>query len=209
VSRRTYGALLLWAAPGALSWITLRSDEPRLLSPAWPGLVLLAGCSLTVVSLTLLGRSRAIAAAAVVALGVLALTNLPAVDGLDRSGWRGLLELGPGHWDRTSTEKYAWGPFYDEVTAVRRLVGPDDRIVSEDGRLRYLFPGQIRIDYPRDCAELEGARAFVLLLDEPGRFVIRQNGGTASPRAWRRCTSPRVTQISSHAGSYVVFRVSG
>jgi hypothetical protein len=207
VPRRTYAALLLWAAPSAVSWIAFRSDEPRLLSPAWPGLVLLAASSLTVVAITLMRRSPAVAGAAVAAFGILALTNLPAIDGLDRSSWRALLELGPNHWDRTSTEQYAWGPFYDEVTALRQTVRPGDRIVSEDGRLRYLFPGQIRIDYPKDCAELDGARAFVLLLDPPAKFVIRANGGTTSPRLWERCTAPPLRRISAHPGSYVVFRI--
>jgi hypothetical protein len=208
VSRRAYGALLLWAAPGALTWAALRSDEPRLLSPAWPALILLAASSLTVVTLTLARRSAFAGSAAVAAAGVLALTNLPALDSLDRSGWRGLLELGRDDWgDRTSMEMYAWGPFYDEVTLLRRNVRRGDRIVAEDGRLRFVFPDQIEIAYPRVCGELAGARAFVLLLDEPAQFVIRANGGTTDPRAWERCTSPPLQALGARRGGYVVFLV--
>jgi hypothetical protein len=209
VSRRTYAALLLWAAPGFLSVAAFRSDEPRLMSPAWPAIFLLAAASLTVVTLTLLRRSAFVGSAAVAAAGLLALTNLAAIDSLDRQGWRGLLELGPDNWDRASVEKFAWGPLHDEVTLVRRNVRPGERIVSEDGRLRYVFPGQVRIAYPRDCSELEGARAFVLLLDEPAQFVIRANGGTTDPRAWERCTSPPLEELGAQRGSYVVYLVHG
>ena len=207
VPRRTYGALLLWAAPGALSWIVLRSDEPRLLSPAWPALVLLATASLSVVTRTLAGRSTAAGLGAVAAVGLIALTTLPAIDGFDRASWRALLDRGPDGWNRAAMEEFAWGPFYDEVASLRRAVRPGDRIVSEDGRLRSLFPGQIDIAYPRDCGQLSGARAFVLLLDGPTRFVIRANGGTASPRVWQACRKPALRRLSSHAGSYVVFGV--
>jgi hypothetical protein len=207
ISRRTYGALLLWAAPGALSWILLRSDEPRLLSPAWPALVLLAAASLAVVVRTLARRSTAAALGALCAVGLIALTTLPSIDGFDRASWRALLDRGPDGWDRTSMEQFAWGPFYDEVASLRGVVRPGDRIVSEDGRLRSLFPGQIQIAYPRDCAQLSGARAFVLLLDGPARFVIRANGGTASPRVWEACRRPALRRLSSHAGSYVVFGI--
>jgi hypothetical protein len=207
VSRRTYAALLLWAAPGFLSIAALRSDEPRLMSPAWPAIFLLAAASLTVVMLTLIRRSAFVGSAAVAAAGLLALTNLAAIDSLDRRGWHGLLELGPDNWDRASVETFAWGPLHEEVTLVRRNVRPGERIVSEDGRLRYVFPGQVQIAFPRDCSELDGARAFVLLLDDPAQFVIRATGGTPDPRVWERCTSPPLERIGARAGSYVVFRV--
>jgi hypothetical protein len=207
VTRRTYAALLLWAAPAVVSVAAFRSDEPRLMSPAWPPLFLLAAVSMTIVTLTLVRRSSFAGCAAVAAVGLLAVTNLAAIDSLDRRGWHGLLELGPDSWDRASMEKFAWGPLHDEVTLVRRNVRPGDRIVSEDGRLRYVFPGQVRIAFPRDCAELEGARAFVLLLDDPAQFVIRAVGGTPDPRVWERCTSPPLERLGSQAGSYVVFRV--
>ena len=208
LSRRTYVALLIWAAPATLAWAVYRTDEPRLLSPAWPPLVLLAGASLTTVTLALLRRSTIAGAAAVAAVGLLALTNVPSLDGFSRASWRALLDEGPNGWDRTSAEQFAWGPFYDEVQAVARTAGDDGRILGQDGRLRYLFPGRVQIAYPKSCSEVAGARVFVLLLDPPAQFVIRQNHAIATPRAWEQCRSPRLQPVAAHRGGYVVFRVS-
>jgi hypothetical protein len=207
--RRTYVALLLWAAPATLAWAVYRTDEPRLLSPAWPPLVLLAGASLTAVTLALLRRSTLAGTAAVAAVGLLALTNLPSLDGFSRASWQALLDKGPSGWDRTSAEQFAWGPFYDEVTAVDRTAGPEGRIVTQDGRLRYLFPGRAQIAYPRRCSEVAGARVFVLLLDAPAQFVIRANHAIATQRAWESCRSPRLQRVAARRGGYVVFRVGG
>jgi hypothetical protein len=207
LSRRTHVALLVWAAPATLAWAAYRTDEPRLLSPAWPPLVLLAGASLTAVTLALLRRSTVAGATAVAAAGVLALTNVPSLDGFSRASWRALLDEGPSGWDRASAEQFAWGPFYDEVTAVDRTAGPNGRIVTQDGRLRYLFPGRVQIAYPNRCSEVAGARVFVLLLDAPAQFVIRENHALATPQAWESCRSPRLRPVAAHRGGYVVFRV--
>ncbi len=207
VSRRTYAALLVWAAPSVLSWAVYRTDEPRLLSPAWPPLVLLAGASLTVAILAVVRRSTVAGTAAIAAAGLLALTNVPSLDGFSRASWRALLDEGPNGWDRTSAEQFAWGPFYDEVQAVAHTAGADGLILGQDGRLRYVFPGRVQVVYPRRCSEVAGARVFVLLLDAPAQSVIHSNHGIARPQAWERCRSPRLHRVASHRGSYVVFRV--
>lgn len=207
VSRRTYVALLVWAAPATLAWAVYRTDEPRLLSPAWPPFVLLAAASLAVVTLALVRRSTIAGVAAIAAVGLLALTNVPSLDGFSRASWRALLDEGPDGWDRTSAEQFAWGPFFEEVQAVARTAGDDGRILGQDGRLRYLFPGRVQVVYPRRCSGVAGARVFVLLLDAPAQSVIRASHGIARPEAWEACRSPRLHRVASHRGSYVVFRV--
>src|SRR5204863_4718074 len=49
IARRTYAALLLWAAPAVVAWLAYRADATRFLSPAWPALVLLAAAALAAV----------------------------------------------------------------------------------------------------------------------------------------------------------------
>jgi hypothetical protein len=207
LGRRAYGALLVWAAPGVIAWLAYRADAQRFLSPAWPPLVLLLAAALAVVVLTLMRFKPWAALVPVAAIVLVVLGNVVAIDGLGRSGWRGLLELGPDGWSGASIENYAYGPFFYELNAARATVDSRDRLVSNDGRLTYFFPGRVQFDYPRTCDGLRNARYFSYLSSGESAEIARQNGSSIDPLAWLQCSRPRLHLISGQAGVYEAFAV--
>jgi hypothetical protein len=159
VERRVHVALIAWLAPTALVWAWTRADEVRHLAPVWPAFVLLAAAALASVSFALARLRPAAFVVPALAVLLLAVTNLSSVDGLGRSGWRGLLDLGWSGWsDRAAVENYAWGPFSYVVDLARANVADSERVVTSDGRLAYFFPSQLDVEYARTCRELDGAR---------------------------------------------------
>lgn len=210
VSRRTYAALLVWLAPMAIAWAAQRADEVRHLAPAWAPLVLLTAAALGALTLSLVRLHPAAALAPAAATALLAVANLPSVDGLGREGWRDLLDLGRSGWtDRAETENLAYGPFSYELNAARENVGEDDRIVSSNGRLAYFFPRQLEVAYPTTCAELEGARFFSFLSSGESLEFAQLAGQPVDPLAWLQCARPPVTLVSEHAGIHAAYVVGG
>jgi hypothetical protein len=209
--RRTHAALLLWLAPIGLVWATQRPDEPRLLAPAWPAFALLTGAALASASLALLRYRRpAVALAPAAAVALVALANVVSVDGLGRSGWRSLLDLGPSGWrDRPEMENFAYGPFSYHLDLARENVGPGDRIVSSDGRLKYFFPGQVEVSYARTCSELEGARFFSFLSSGESLEFAKLQQQPTDPLGWVQCPRPTVRLVGEQEGIYAAFVVGG
>jgi hypothetical protein len=208
VSRRTYVALLAWLMPIAVVWAWQRPDEARLLAPAWPALALLAAAALTSTSLALLRIRPAAALVPTGALVVVAVANVVALDGLGRSGWRDLLDLGPSGWRSTAQiENFAYGPFSYQLDLARENVRESEQIVSSDGRLTYFFPGRVDVRYARTCGELTGARFFSFLsAGESLAFAELQQQPT-EPLAWTECTSPQVRLVGEQEGIYAAFVV--
>jgi hypothetical protein len=209
LGRRVYGALLLWAAPGAIAWLAYRADAQRFLSPAWPALVLLLATGLAVVVLTLMRLNTAAGLVPVAAVVLVVAANVVSIDGLGRSGWRGLLDLGPAGWSGAAIENYAYGPFSYELDAARETVDPHEQIVSNDGRLTYFFPGRVDFEYPRTCDSLRRARFFAYLSSGESAEVARLNGSSIEPLAWLQCTHPRLHLVSEQTGVYAAFAVGG
>jgi 4-amino-4-deoxy-L-arabinose transferase-like glycosyltransferase len=207
LSRRAYGALLLWAAPGVIAWLAYRADAERFLSPAWPALVLLLAAGLTVVVLTLVRFNPLVGLVPVAAVVLVVVGNVVSIDGLGGSGWRGLLDLGPDGWSGAAIENYAYGPFSYELDAARATVEPHDQIVSNDGRLTYFFPGRVDFEYPRTCDGLRRARFFAYLSSGESAEVARINGSSIEPLAWLQCAKPRLHLIGEQTGVYEAFAV--
>jgi hypothetical protein len=208
VPRRVHGALLVWLAPMACAWAWQRADEVRHLAPAWAPLALLAAAGLTVLALALARWRPAAALVPAAAVALLAVGNLPAIDGLGREGWRDLLELGPSGWtSRAQRENLAYGPFSYELGAARENVDEDDRIVSSNGRLSYFFPARVEIAYARSCSELEGARFFSYLTSGESLEFAQQAGQPLQPLGWLQCERPRLTLVSEHEGIYAAYVV--
>ena len=207
LDRRALAMLLVWLAPGLVAWIAYRSDDVRFLSPAWAPLVLLAGCGGAALALSLLRVRRWAALAPPVAAALLGVPNLASLDGLGHAEWRHLLELGPSGWgNRAAIENFAYGPFSYELDLARQNLGPGQRIVTSDGRLSFFFPRAVDVQYARSCADLRGARLFVLLTgDESVDIMERLNGSAADPLAWAQCGQPRLRLIGSQPGIYSVF----
>ena len=208
VPRRAHAALLAWLLPGVVAWFALRSDEVRFLSPAWPALALVASAVLGCAALALARARPWLALAPAAGLTALVVANVASIDGLHGSGLRELAEQGPSGWtDHAAMENFAYGPFADELTLIRRNVGAGGRIVSSDARLPYFFPGAVRIRYPISCADVAEARVFVLLLGDESVEFMKLAGGPADPLAWEQCAAPRVSPVGSQDGIYAAYVV--
>ncbi len=205
LDRGGYVALLIWLAPGLVIGLALRSDDVRFLSPAWPAVVLLAGAALAVVGRSLARLRPVVALVPVTAVALLVVANLTSIDGLGASGWRGLRDLGRSGWsNQARVENYAYGPFSYELDLARANVGPGQRIVSSDGRLKYFFPGRVSVEYPKTCADLAGARYFALLTGgESADIAAHVIGTSADPLSWAQC--PNLTLVGAQPGIYAVF----
>jgi hypothetical protein len=209
VPRRTYVALLVWLAPVAVLWAWQRPDETRLLAPAWPALALLAAAALTCVSLALLRVRTAAALLPAAALSVVALANIVTVDGLGRSGWRDLLDLGPSGWsDRAEMENFAYGPFSYHLNLARENVSEDERIVSSDGRLTFFFPGRVEVRYARTCSELDGFRFFSFLSVGESLELAELEQQPTDPLGWIQCSDPPLALVGQQDGIYAAFVVA-
>ena len=139
---------------------------------------------------------------------LLAVANVPSIDGLGRSGSRGLLDLGWSGWtSRAEVENYAWGPFSYVVTLARENVGDDEQVVTSDGRLSYFFPGRVDVRYARTCGELESARFFSFLTAGESRVLGQQEGQPLDSLGWERCTRPRLLMVGEQPGIYAAFVV--
>jgi hypothetical protein len=209
VDRRSHAGLAIWAAPVVVAWIWQRADEVRHLAPAWAPLVLMTAAALATVSLALARlRSWAVLVPAA-AVALLVLGNVLSIDGLGRSGWRGLLDLGPSGWtSRAATENYAYGPFSYELDLARENAGDSSRIVSSDGRLAYFFPGRVDFAYPQTCAELRGARFFSFLASGESLAFAQQAGQQTDPLGWLQCRNPRLEMVGEQQGIYAAFVVA-
>ena len=208
VTRRTYAALLIWLAPMAVAWAAQRADEVRHLAPSWAPLALVTATGLAALTLALVRLRPVAALAPAAAVALIAVANLPSVDGLGRDGWRDLLEMGPSGWsDRAETENLAYGPFSYELNAARENVGPTDRIVSSNGRLTYFFPGRVEVAYPTGCAELDRFRFFSFLSAGESLEFATLAGQPINPLGWLQCPAPRLTLVSEHEGIYAAYVV--
>jgi hypothetical protein len=209
LDRRVYLALLLWVVPAAVAWGAYRADEVRFLSPAWPAAALLVAAALTAVTLALARITAAAALVPIAGVALIVLGNVVSIDGLGRSGWRDLLDLGPSGWtSKARVENFAYGTFSYELDLARANVGPGDRIVSNDGRLRYFFPNQVEVTYPSTCGSLAGSRFVALLLGGESADFAQLAGSSTNPLAWVQCREPRLQIVGEQPDVYAAF-VSG
>ena len=204
-SARTLARLLAWAAPGLVGWIAVSVYAERLLSVAWPPLILL--CALPF-ALALAGVRRHASAAApmvLVPLALAVLLALPAINGLGATRWRELRDAGPAGWsDAAQMRNFALGSFADELEAVRAQDDdPSASIVSSDGKLRFAYGRRLDYGAPSSCGDLRGSRVFVLLLDPDS---LAQNGGRAVDD-WLRCRTPPLHLVAEMPSTYAVFVV--
>jgi hypothetical protein len=210
IERRVHIALIVWLAPTAVVWWWTRADEVRHLAPVWPAFVLVTAAALVSVSFALARLRPAAFVVPALAVLLLAVVNLPSVDGLGRSGWRGLLDLGWSDWsDRAAVENYAWGPFSYVVNLARANVTDSQRVVTSDGRLAYFFPGRIDVEYARTCGALEGARFFSYLTSGESLAFAQSEEQPTDPLGWIQCAKPAVRLVGEQAGIYAAFVVGG
>jgi len=196
--------LLLWALPTLVVFGREATYTLRLLSPAWPPLVLLVTCTLLPAYAGARRRSEwlvAVPACALLTLVVLATYN---INGLGASGWQQLRAGGfSGLTNAASMRSLALGgDFADEIDAVESQITRGDRILTYDGRLVFFYLDQVDIQRPQSCAQLPGHRLFVLLEDDE---IRKQFGTRASPAFWEACKNATLTKVAERPGAFAVF----
>lgn len=210
VPRRVHGALVLWLAPTTLAWAWQRADDVRHLAPSWAPFALATAAALASASIALARLRPEAVYAPAAALALLVVANIPSIDGLGQDGWRRLLDLGPSGWsDRAQMENYAYGPFSYELELARENVGPEDRIVTSNGRLTYFFPGQVDVYYARSCGDLHAARFFSFLTAGESLELAQREGQPTDPLGWIQCPEPHVELVGEQEGIYAAFVVGG
>ena len=202
-SRLLLARLVVWAAPAYVFWVLYADYDTRLLSAAWPALVLVLGVVLEAVIAGLKTVSVPAAAVAAAAVVVLAAVNVVELNGLGKSGWHGYWSDGlSGITHAELMRNVAYNQFEYELEAVDRQVRPSDKIFSEDARVGFFYPEQVTYDYPNDCADLAGFDEFVQLYSNESVTQAEQSFTTLAEA--QRCPA---LHLVGEASSYAVFTV--
>jgi hypothetical protein len=200
-SRVDLARLLIWLLPPFVVWVVYAVRDIRLLSPAWPALVLLMARALLPAftgARRLHPWAAAVPAASLLLLAALATEQL---NGFGSGGWQ---EFRSGFGDTAAMQALALGgDFNSELVTLRTQVRPSDKIVTADGRLPFLYPGQVVLSPPDTCSQLRtsGATLFVLLESDEERILHGPKAGSAY---WETC-KPALTLIGERPGAFAIF----
>ena len=194
--------LLVWAAPALVVWSWYAVYDVRLLSPAWPPLVLLMMRALLPAFAGAVVRRQALVAIPAVALLVLAGFATENMSGLGSSGWRSLdSALGD---DASLRSLGLGGDFAAELDALGPQVRPGDTIVTTDSRLEFRYLSQVSWQPPRSCSQVRrpGRTVLVLLESDEERTLY---GAKAESPYWEACRKPALTKIAERPGAFALF----
>jgi len=198
--------LMIWATPTVLVWAYYSAYDTRLIAGAWMPLLLLMGSTATMIVTGARRLGPVAAAVPVTALAVLAFNNLYNLDGLGHAGWRQYQSGGfAGLTESRLMENVALGSFQQELDLVRTEVGPSERIVGNDGRLSFFFPGRADYAYPTSCEALRGYRAFVLLGSDESVAQARAVGSPTTTGYWSGCRSPKTRLVGEVPSLFAVY----
>ena len=202
-SRLQLARALVWATPPFAIWAVKVRLRRRLLAPAWPALVLLIVWSTLPVFAAARARREWLAlvpAAGLIILGAYAIQN---VNGLGSSGWQQLRSSGLSGLGNAALMRNValGGDFGAEINSLQPQVGPHDRILSYDQRLRFYYLDQVDIAAPQACTQLQGHRIFVLLESDEVRQLY---GARASPGYWDACPA-KLTKVDERPGAYAIY----
>jgi hypothetical protein len=196
--------LLVWAVPSVLAWENQGIYSIRLLSPAWPPLVLLIVWTMLPAFAGALRRSEWLVAIPTVA--ILALTSLAAynLNGLGTTGWQQLRAGGISSWSNADAMRGIGlgGDFAAEVDALAPQVGQHDKILTTDSRLQFYYLDQIDLQNPLSCSQLPGHRIFVLLEDDE---LVALYGKRATSAFWEACKNVKLTKVAERPGAFAIF----
>jgi hypothetical protein len=201
-SRIELARLLVWIAPILVVWAWYAVYDVRLVSPAWPALVLLMTRALVPAFAGAYARRQALVAVPALALVVLAAFATENMSGLGTSGWQNLrAALGN---DAALRGVGLGGDFGAELDAVIPQVHPGDRIVTADSRLEFRYLSQVSWQAPQSCSQLRrpGRTVFVLLESDEERTLY---GAKANSGYWERCRTPKLTKIVERPGAFALF----
>ena len=193
--------LLVWAAPPLLLWIVYSVYDVRLLSAAWPPLLLLMTRA---VLPAVAGAARLDARAALVpAAAVLLLAALGGleINGFGSDGWH---RFGSALGDRVALRSLALGgDFSAELTAIEPQLASTRTIITEDSRLRFYFPDKVALQPPGSCAQLRAPGSLLVLLESDEERTLY--GERATSAYWEECRHPAPTMVAERPGAFAVF----
>ncbi len=195
---------LVWGAAPFLAWAAWATYDVRLLSPAWPALLLLVTWSLLPVFAGARASRTALVAVPVLAALVLGVYAVRDVDGLGPGGWTALRAGGlSGMTDAARRWKVGLGgDFAAEMRALQSQVRPGDRIATDDARLRFFYLQQVDMISPESCDQLQGAQQFVLVESDEEQAIYGDRAGSAF---WLACRRPRLTMVAERPGAFAAF----
>jgi hypothetical protein len=206
-SRLDLARLMVWIAPGLLSWFWYAAYDERLMSVVWAPMAVLACSTIAPVVVDGLQRRRwpGIASASIVLL--LAASDLARIDGLGatwaavgRTATRGQFQ---GHDFRRAVVP----DLVDVVDTLAKRLSPSDALISPEGRLRFFFPGHVAQGYPRGCQDLRGYDYFVLTRGASMEALFASEAGVSATIAyWSNCRSPSLNLVSE-TSAYAIFRI--
>ncbi|MBX7221378.1 MAG: hypothetical protein K1Y36_15620 [Blastocatellia bacterium] len=207
-SRQYLARLLVWMLPPLVVWTVFVPYDSRLLSPAWTPLLLLMVTVLVPGLQGIQAAHKPLAAMSVAGLVLLPLVNLRNVDGV---GLRGCAVVGScvnqGNLTSEGVRTALMPDFAAVLGKIRTEFGPQVRLISNDGKFRFFFPGQVGQGTPGKCGQLAGYDVFVLCRDDERVQPLKQQFDIqADPAKWSACTKPRLTLLYSNA-TYTVFRI--
>ena len=201
------GRLLVWMLPPLAAWVWSGAYDLRLLSPAWPPLILLCAIVLRAAFDGASGRLWPLALPAAAAVCIAVAGGLENVDGIGRADWRQLQNSTSGFFDLAANRDTLLPQFQDALQAIRPVLGADGKLFTSDGKFRFFFPGRVTQSYPRTCSSLRGYRAFVLLTDDDSaNYMQSQLHVSPDPAHWAVCRDPKLTELL-HADTLTAFRV--
>jgi hypothetical protein len=197
----------LWVLPTAVAWAVYGAYDFRLLAPGWPPLLALLVLAALPAGSALARRGAPLLALPFALFAIVIATNVYNLDGLQKSGWRQLRAT--DDWlDRDATREIVLPALSRALVVVRRQMRPGDDLVSPEGAFRFYFPGHVEQSYPNNCEFLHRFRVFVLTTDEGSKRYMKDFLHVSpEPSFWAACKMPRLTQLTSGADGYAVFRI--
>ena len=204
--RRTF-FLVTWAFPSFAVWIGALAYDSRLLAPAWAPLLLLIWSAVSAHARGSFGPGRRIPAL-LAALAVIGM-SVRQLDGLDARSVACLSRSITAGRFQTAAMRECLVPDLewevDAVSLVTRASGRES-VISNDGRLRFFFPGRVNQSYAQSCESLSGYGAFVLVTDPSSRSYMASKGISADPADWASCRDPHLA-LAAQRGDVSVFSV--
>jgi hypothetical protein len=208
-TRRELAVFALWAIIPLIGWAAYATYDPRLLSPAWPGLLMLMAVS-TTPALGALTRASAVALVPVGALMVAVALNAYNIDGLGHAGWDQWRRTPSGErFDKQQTRAIVLPAVTEALALVRPLLGVHGRLLTPEGSFKFYFPGRVDQTFPTSCSQLSPYRALVLTTDQGSRTYMQDFLHVSDdPSFWATCKQPHVRQLSSGTNGLAVFAVT-
>jgi hypothetical protein len=200
--------LVVWGLPPLAVWAWYGGYDLRLLSPAWPALIVLSGVVLHSAFESARGRGIALAVPAAVAVAITAAAGLEYIDGMTPNSWRSLQQAPTGFFDLNANRRLLLPSFADVLAAVRPDMTGSARMISSDGMFRFFFPGRVAQTYPRTCSDLRGYDVYVYLGDPESVAYMQSQGIDPDLGHWSACADPKLTQITQ-VDTLTAFRVAG